>query len=176
MGSMKNKKSFVPLKNYLILGGIVLATVLLTCYILFQYRAYRAYQLTIPILRSVVPEITEKEVDHYIQETEDIFLYIGKPTDPNCRSLEEQFKKIIEKYSLKDKIVYLNLSDVEDTDLFFKNFNQSYPYSKELLVYPALCQFENGELKMVMQGDADHPLTAFDIERFVDIYNIGEDE
>lgn len=176
MVRIKNKESSVPLKNYFILGGIVLATILLTCYVFIQYRAYREYQLTIPILRSVVPEITEKEVDHYIQETEDIFLYIGSPTDPACRSLEEQFKKIIEKYSLKDKIVYLNLSDVEDTDLFFQNFNHAYASSKPLEVYPALCQFENGELKMVMQGDTEHPLTAFDIERFIDVYNIGEDE
>jgi len=170
----KSKKD-IPTKNYIILSIIVLFSVFLTFYFFDWYKTYRDYQLTIPILREVVPEITEKELDHYVLDNERVILYICNPLSSDCRNLDERMKKLIEKQSLQNFIVYLNLNSVTDFQSFYNTFNEGYPFGIKLDKYPALCHFENGELKTLLKGNKNESLTIKQIENFLNTHGIGEE-
>ena len=90
-----------------------------------------------------------------------------------CRNFEKDFKKVIRRDDLKDQIVYINLSGVE-TEEFFNEFNDNYPYKKELNSYPALIVFEDGKISKILQSNTDKSLKISQAKQFLDMYKTGE--
>jgi len=162
------------LKNYIILGLLFLGCVLLTLYICKCYEVYDEHQKQTPIIRGTLSEITEKELSPHITENPTTIIYMCTSANEICRNYEKDFKKLIEKYQLQDEFVYLNLSKA-DKDEFVNNFNEEYDYKVKLTKnYPAIVLFEDAEVKYILQGKKDEPLTITKTKQFIDLNKIGE--
>ena len=163
----------VPTKNYIILLLLFVATFALVYYFYRWYVVYSDYQNDIPVIRDSLPELTEEEVIHYIQENQTTVVYMCTASDNNCRSFEKNFKKLIEKDSLKEYIVYLNLTNTNLAE-FTNNFNNRYQYKEELSNYPSLVVFEDGVISDILQQESDKPLSIVDVDNFLKRNKIGD--
>lgn len=173
MANSKSKEK-KKLKNYFILILIFVLGIGITLYLSKLYRVYDEYQKETPVIRGVISEITNEELEHYLMENPTIVIYMCTSSDMLCRNFEKDFKKLIEKENLQEEIIYLNLSDINQ-DEFINSFNEKYPYRNKLTSkYPALVLFEEGKIRSILQGNSKEKLTIKKAEQFIDLNNIGE--
>ena len=67
----------VPLKNYIILFFVSVATIILVFYVNAWARAYKEDKLSISPLSSVLNEVGPEEITQTLSETNEVILYIG---------------------------------------------------------------------------------------------------
>ena len=169
---MDEKK--IAMKNYIIIILIFVATIGLTLYFCSCYRVYSESKKEIPIIRGTLSEITSEDLDHYIMENQSTVIYVCTASNPTCRNYEKDFKKLIIKKNLQEKIVYLNLSDV-DQEEYVSQLNEKYQSKVELTTkYPALVIFENGKIVNVLQGTEKEKLTISKTKQFIEFNKIGD--
>lgn len=172
--AVKKEEKKRTMKNYLILAAIFLAGILLTLYFCKCYQVYDEHRKQTPVIRETLFEITNQELEHYISENPTAIIYMCTASDMICRNYEKDFKKLIEKYTLQDEFIYLNLSNIDQNE-FVKSFNEKYQYKVKLTKhYPAIVMFEDGEIKNILQGKKDEPLTITKTKQFIDLNKIGE--
>lgn len=176
----KNKKEElrnIPTKNYVIVGVIFIAVIVLAFFLRDWYISYQEYEKTIPILNNVVSEVRYHEIDNYIGDNQSAIIYMGVADDEDCRNLEGGLKKLIEKRHLKNKIVYFNITDVEDRDLLLKEFNDKYASSANLKIsaYPAIILLDEGKIVDFKSRTANSNLLISDVEQILDEYEIQGD-
>lgn len=171
MSTKRNK----PLKNYIILGVIFVAVILLVWYCRRWYFVVTDYKKETPVIRGTLNyEITANDFDSYIMENPSSVIYMCTSKDDNCRSFEEDFKKFVVKKNLQDVIIYLNLSD-SDIDSFVNSFNEKYKYKIKLTKnYPLLVEFTDGKVTGIVQGSKEKRLTLTKVKNFIDINKIGK--
>ncbi|MCI8347510.1 MAG: hypothetical protein HFJ12_06170 [Bacilli bacterium] len=164
----------VPTRNYMILVTIFLITFLFVYYLYRFYVVYSNYQKETPILRDILPEITDQELEHYVQEAPTTVIYLCTASNDICRKFEKSFKKLIEKKNLKTYITYVNLSNT-DFDTFTKKFNDQYQDKQKLNnYYPALVVFEDNKIRDIIQNSKKYQLTITDTEQFLKRNRIGD--
>ncbi len=165
----------IPVKNYVILIVLFAAVIALVLYLCQLYRIYDEHQREIPVIRDSLFEIQPDELEHYVMENPTTVIYMCTAADEGCRDFEKEFKKLVEKDTLQESVIYLNLSDVKQ-DEFVSQFNDNYPYKRQLDVnYPAFVVFEDGKVKSILQADEDEKLNISDVEQFIKLNKI-EDE
>ncbi len=175
---MSNKKKEelrkVPAKNYIALITIFIATFLLAIYLYRYYVVYSEYQKQTPVIRDVIPEITDQELSNYVQESPNTVIYMCTASDDTCRNFEKGLKKVIEQKHLATNITYVNLSDA-NLEQFTNDFNNKYDYKIKLKNnYPALVVFEDNEIRDIIQNSKKEKLTIDDVEQFLKRNKIGE--
>lgn len=164
----------ISIKNYIIVVIMFIAGMGVTLYLCNWYNVYDEYQKQTPVIRGILSEITNEELEHYVMENPTTVIYMCTASNPTCRNYEKELKKLVESENLQEKIVYLNLSDI-DEDQFIDNFNNKYPYKVKLTTnYPALVIFEDGEISNILQGKEDEKLTIIKTKQFIEINKIGE--
>lgn len=174
MAEVEAKKK--GLKNYVILIGIFLLGILLTLYLCMWYRVYDDYKKEIPVIRDSLLEITYDDLDHYIMENPCTVIYMCTASNDTCRNYEKDFKKLVEKKELKDSIVYLNLSNL-DQDEFVDDFNNKYEFKNKLIAnYPAFVVFDDGKVAGMLQGNDNRNLTISNTKQFFELNEIKSGE
>lgn len=103
-----NKK--IPLKNYILLGIVLLITIILVVYIYMWNKTYKETALQTKIIDEYLQVINYNELDNYLTENKNSVMYCSVLEDKTIRSFEKKFKNIIKKYSLNNKMLYLDLT------------------------------------------------------------------
>ena len=174
MADNKERKKQTQWKNYILLALLFLAGILLTVYFCNWYHVYDEYQKQTPVIRGTLSEIMPEDLEHYVMENPTTVIYMCTSSDMVCRNYEKDFKKLIEKESLQEQIIYLNLSNA-NIDEFINEFNVKYPYKVQLTEkYPAIIMFEDGKVKNMLQGTEKEKLTITKTKQFIEINKIGE--
>ena len=114
-------------KRYLILAFIFILCMGLVIYLCKCYKVYDDYQKEIPVIRDTLSEITDVDLEHYILDNPTTVIYMCTASDEVCRDFEKDFKKLVIKKEYTDKIVYLNLSGL-DQEKFVEDFNNKYNF------------------------------------------------
>lgn len=158
----------IPKQNYFKLGSLVLITVLvvLVLFTIFNNKE----ENKIPLIRGTLPEITTDDIDNYISEHDEIIMYIGVANDKDCRELEEQLIDYINQNNLKEKIIYLNISDINQND-FINDFNNKYSIKLKLKKYPAVVLINQGKIMDIEQKDTNN-LSIEQIDKILKEYQV----
>ena len=126
------KERRVSLKNYYILAGIIIISIVFTIYLYMWYRTYENEVFSSSIISNYLTVINYSELDNYLIENKDAVIYVSVSNKEMIRNFEKQFKKVINKYSLNNSILYLNIiSELEDGNLSNKineQFGIDVPY------------------------------------------------
>ena len=175
---MADKKEEVKetkkVKNYFLLLFLFAISICLVLYICKIYTINREEKLKIPVIRGEISEIYSDDLEHFVTDNPTTVLYLCVANGESCRSFERNFKKFLRRQDYNNQIVYLNLTDV-DQDQFVENFNKKYHYKFELTTnYPAFVLFEDGEVKSILQGNENKPLTITKLKHFLELNEIGE--
>lgn len=167
---LKNKK----LKNIILLILLFVGAAALTLYLCDCYKVYDEYQKQTPVIRGTLSEINKDEVDHFILENPDTTVYMCTSNSEECRNYEKNLKRLLSKMNVEESIVYLNISENESEN-FVSEFNKKYQYKINLTTsYPAFVNFEDGEIKYILQGTESKPLTISKTKQFFELNHIGE--
>ena len=170
----QEEKETKKINNYLLLLLLFAACVVVVLYVCKIYTVNKEEQLKVPIIRGYISEIYSEDLEHYVMDNPTTVLYLCVANDDSCRTFERSFKKFLRRKDYSNQIVYLNLTDV-DQEQFVQEFNKKYHYKIELTTnYPAFVLFEDGEVKSILQGNENKPLTITKLNHFLELNEIGE--
>ena len=160
--------------NYIILFILFIASICFVLYLREIYKVNDAEKKKTPVIDGMIYEIYNDDLEHYILDNPTTIIYMCTADNEECRSFERDFKKFLKKNEYNDKLVYLNLTDL-DQDVFVNSFNNKYKYKVNLTRdYPAFVLFEDGEIKTMIQGNENKKLTITKVEQFLELNGMGE--
>lgn len=161
---MKSKKK--QKKNYVVLVVIYAVVIVLVLYLASWYNTYKTYQNEIPVLKDAVSEISPSEFEHYLTENPSPVLYLCTASDSDCRDFEETIKSPLEKNNY-ERLVYINLEDVEDKETYIKRLLEGTDFTISRI--PCLIKFTDGKVTAVEDGLNGALLTRDEALNFLDI-------
>lgn len=143
---LKNEKK-VPIKNYIYLSLIILATLSLSFYLYLWYLTYQESKLNNEIMNRYLEVINYNELSDYITENKDAYVYVSVLENQNIRDFEKKFKTVIMKNYLKKEILYLDLTEEYNNKKEIKNIENKYKLNnKSITNLPCILVFRNGNL------------------------------
>lgn len=157
-----NKKE---VSNMLKLALICIGFIILILLCRRWYLNHLTIENNIPVLNDVVThQIKANEFYNFVNDNDTAIIYMCVSSDENCRNLETDLKSLIQKNSLEDIIVYLDLNSADDIDKFLEDIKKEYEYTDDINEYPTALYFENGVIKNAITGKN---ITKADIENFL---------
>ena len=143
----KNNGREIPLKNYIILGLVVLLTLGLVYYFYLWYITYEESKLNETIMDRYLEEINYNELNDYIVENRNAMIYTSVLEDNNIRKFEIKFKNIVVKNALKDKILYMDMTDIFEDKIKYTELRNSYQINNyNITNVPCILVFKDAKL------------------------------
>ena len=158
------------LKNYIILGIIVLCTLIAVFYLLNWYKQYKDIKLSEAVISSTIKEVKYDELDTVLQERDFLIVYMCTSSENKCRKFEEKFGKYINNNNLNEEIIYF---DIENKDNLV-NIYEKYKHEdlrKKLGDYPMLFVFSEGKI-IDLLSNKDGKLSISKVDDFLDGYDL----
>lgn len=147
---MKKEKREVPVKNYIFLGIIILVSVLLIFYFYLWYLTYEESKLNNQIMDRYLQVINYNELEDYITENKDAYVYVSILENQEIRNFEKEFKTTIIDNSLKKEILYLDLTEIYNNKSKLKELEKKYTKDgKNISDVPCIMVFEDGKLTKI---------------------------
>lgn len=140
----------IPKKNYFIFFIVIVLSLLIAFYFRKWYKAYEDSYLSKSIVGNYLFQINYKELDNYLVENQSAIIYVSKVGNEKIRNFEKKFINAINQNDLKNKILYLDLSNYKgDT-------NNKYTINdKDITSVPNISVFKNGKLDDIYFIDVD---------------------
>lgn len=135
------KDSNGPFKNYIILAITLILTIVLVIYFYMWYNKYEENKLNTPIMDKYLQVINYNELDNYLMENDEAVIYISVLENENIRNFEKKFKILANDYSLKNKILYMDLTDEINSG------SKNEMKEKYNFIIPSISIFKDGTLK-----------------------------
>lgn len=131
-----NKKN-IPRRNYLYLLLIFLITVGVVYYLYLWFVTYKEVKFSSNLIK-YFQVINYNELEEYIIENEDVYIYVSSLTDDEI-NYEKQLEKKLRLYALKNKVLYLDITNNIDNNKYSIN-------NVNFFATPMILYFSNGEL------------------------------
>jgi len=132
----------IPLKNYFIVGFLIIFTIFLTFYLMKKYDSVKVKEI------NFVSEVKENELDSYITERQEVIIYMASSNNKGLDTFNKDLKKYTEDKNLKDLYVYLDLKNVSSN--FYNKFNIKYLKEADNSVFnikePTFVIIRNGKM------------------------------
>lgn len=103
-------KREIPLKNYVYLVLIVFLTLGILYYLYLWSIEYKSEVKGESVISNLLQLINYNEVEDYIVENDNVCLYVSN-NNTELKEFATSFKNLIEKYNLKRKILYLDITN-----------------------------------------------------------------
>ena len=143
----KNNGREIPLKNYIILGLVILLTLCLVYYFYLWYITYEESKLSETIMDRYLEVINYNELNDYIVENRNAMIYTSVLEDNNIRKFEIKFKNIVVKNALKDKILYMDMTDIFKDKIKYTELRNSYQVNNyNITNVPCILVFKDAKL------------------------------
>lgn len=143
----KNNGREIPLKNYIILGLVILLTLGLVYYFYLWYITYEESKLNETIMDRYLEVINYNELNDYIVENRNAMIYTSVLEDNNIRKFEIKFKNVVVKNALKDKILYMDMTDIFKDKIKYTELRNSYQVNNyNITNVPCILVFKDAKL------------------------------
>ena len=107
----KDKTKKIPVKNYIYLSIIVIASIFIIFYLYRWYDTYRESKLNISIMINYLSVINYNELDDYIIENKNAIIYVSKLGDEKINKFEKSFKNMVVENDLRNSMLYLDVTN-----------------------------------------------------------------
>lgn len=162
----------IPRKNYITLFVIYVVCILAVVGMKILYRSYSEYKLNIPVLQGKISEVNINELDEYIAAHDDFYLYVGVASDTNCRNIEHELIRLLKLKNIKDETVYLNVSNLKDSNNVIYSKLSKYGDLNKTINYPLFIIFKDGKIFGKLDK-VSNKIDIGDIEKLLDEYEVG---
>lgn len=143
----KDKERTIPIKNYLILGVILILTLGLVYYFYLWYITYEESKLNETIMDRYLEVINYNELNDYIIENRNAMIYTSVLEDNNIRKFEIKFKNTIVRNSLKEKLLYMDMTDIFKDKIKYTELRNTYQVNDyNITDVPCILVFKDAKL------------------------------
>jgi len=172
---IKNER-LIPIKNYFIAGGVIIAVILLTWYGLAWYKVYKENKVQESYLmkESVISkEITDLEeiADVFSEVSDEYFVYVSYTGDEDVYNMEKSLAKVIKKYDISEDFYYLNVTSIKDEENYIDKVNSALKLKDVKIVQvPTIIYFKDGEVLKdgIITRKDNNMMTADDFKILLD--------
>ncbi len=134
----------IPLKNYILLFIILLLSIFGALYFYLWHSAYQEARINTPFIDDYLEVIQFNELDNYLVENKEAIIYVSVLNDYEIRKFENKFKRFINKYSLNNAILYMDITNDLSNNISHKIINDNYG-----LNFPYIIVFNNGSVQYI---------------------------
>ena len=106
------------------------------------YGEFESNRVNTSVMDNYLSVINYNELDAYLVENKDAVLYVSALNNPDIRNFENRFKQIISKYSLNNKILYLNLTNEYKDNELYNDIKNKY----SILDMPCIIIFKDNQV------------------------------
>ncbi len=163
----KEKERIIPKQNYLYLSIIIIGSILFLVYIYKWYQTYNKNKLNTSIMTNYLTIINYNELDNYIIENKDAVIYVSILGDEKINRFEKSFKHSITTNNLKEKILYLDLTN--------ENISTATKKLKIDAEFPYLVVYTNGQITDTYKINKNNYNTK-KIEKYLNRIGVTEDD
>lgn len=171
----KNTNKKIPIKNYMILGIIIIITLLASMYLFSWYRQYTDNKVSEPVITNTLREVEYNNLNTVLKERDVLIMYMCTTDEDICRSFEKKFASYVKDNNLTEEIVYLNLGYSSDEngllDKVYNNY-KSDDLVKKVYSYPTLLIFNQGKIVDVLSSSGKNTITIDQVEDFLESYEL----
>lgn len=144
----KDNGRVISKKNYVYLGLIIIFSLMIVYYVYLWHQSYKESLLSSSVIDDYLNVIQFNEIDDYVMENKDVVLYVSVLGNEKINDFEMRFINTICDYSLRDFILYMDVSDLDKSDVFEKFGNG--------LEYPYIVIYTNGNITDVYSISKDN--------------------
>lgn len=154
----------IPIKNYVILGVIVIVTLFILYYFYLWVDVYKESKINVPIMDKYMTVINYNELDNYLVENPNTIIYVSVLEDEEIRTFEKKFKSKYRSNVIQKEVLYMNITEeLKNKNIRSKMINKYSLNNLNITDVPCVLVFNGGLLKSIYSvSDND-----YDIERFV---------
>lgn len=138
MAEIKKNERYIPLKNYVIAGLVIVFIIAITCYSFAWYKVFKENKVSTSYLvqeKIVTNEIKNLEEisDIFSEVPESYFVYISYTGSEEVYNMEKDLKNIIKEYNLTDSIYYLNVTNIKENENYIEEINKAFNLEEKKL-------------------------------------------
>ncbi len=179
MSKVTKNERFIPIKNYVIAFGIVVAAVLLTIYgfawynVLKEGKVSQSYLVKEKVISNEIQSLDEVEAI-FAEVPDEYFIYISYTGSEEIYNMEKELKKVINKYELNDQIYYLNVTEIKEKDDYIDKINKSLNLEEKVTQVPTIIYIKEGKVVDIIKRSDDNMMNVGDFQKLLDIYYVTE--
>lgn len=136
----------IPLKNYIILAVTLIITVILVIYFYLWQKTYEESKKNTIIMDEYIQKINYNELSNYLIENKSTVIYSSVVGSQKTSNFEKKFVKVIQDNSLKNSILYLDLTEVVKNKTNKKELLEKYPELNNNIKDPLIIIFNNDKV------------------------------
>ena len=158
----------IPVKNYIIFILMTVAVIGGVLYTANYYVLSRDYYVDYSAVSQILLNTDEASFENYVNENPEVVLYIADSKDATMKNFEKKFKKLIINNNIKEGIIYLDSSKI-DNENFSKDFARDYLSSFKItkLRIPNLIYFKDGEVSKILYRTDKEIIGIDDVQSFL---------
>ena len=160
----KSELRKIPMKNYIILGLVIIITLLILYYFYMWIDVYKESKVNIPIMDKYMTVINYNELDNYIVENPNTIVYVSVLEDEDIREFEKKFKVKYKNNQINNEVLYMNITeDIKDNSLKNDMISKYSVNSLNITNVPLIMVFEDGILNSIYSISDN----GYDIDKLV---------
>lgn len=173
---MNDKLRRIPIKNYIILGGVILFTLFVLYYFYMWVDVYKESKSNYPILERYMTVINFNELDNYLVENPDVILYVSVLENDEIRDFEKKIKYLFKNNDIRTDILYMDITDELNDEEVSNNIVSNYSLNNlSMKSVPCVLVFEEGKLSSIYSiSDNGYDINKFRV--YLDTIEIGRDD
>lgn len=121
-------------------------------------------EYTYPDIYNYLNSITVDTFKSKIENNESFIIYLGRPTCSDCNLFEPSFIHFIKDSSYKQKILYLNVAQLQKDESSWEAFKHNY----ELKYTPTLAYYEDGKLSTKIEWTPEDGIKMSKVIQWLD--------
>ena len=171
----KEEVKEIPVKNYLVLGVIIIITLLASLYIFAWFRQYNDSKVNTPIITSTLREVQYNNLNTVVKERDILVMYMCTTDEDICRNFEKKFASYVSNNNLTEEIIYLNLGYNKDNNNLLQKVYNNYKSEnlvKKVYEYPTLVIFNQGKIVDVLSSNGKNTITIEQVNDFLESYEL----
>jgi hypothetical protein len=177
MRKVKENERFIPLKNYFLAIGLVVAAVLLTLYgfawynVLKEGKVAQSYLVKEKVISSEIQNLDEVEAI-FAEVPDEYFIYVSYTGSEEVYNMEKDLKKVINKYELNDQFYYLNVTSIKDNKDYLDSINKSLNLDENIKQVPTIIYVKEGKVVDIIERSDDNMMNVGDFQKLLDIFYV----
>jgi hypothetical protein len=169
----KEELRVIPKKNYLILAGVIIFSLLLIYYFYLWFDAYNETKLNRPILNKYMEVINYNELEDYLVESPNAIIYVSVLEDSEIREFEKQFKSLFKTKQIDKELLYMDITEELKSNKIKNEMDSKYTINNiSISNVPVIAVFDNGELRNIY-GIKNNNYDMESLKMYVDSINFN---
>ena len=171
---MSQTKKAIPKKNYLILIFTILITLLLCFFAYKIINASRNNKLNTSALSRIIGEVQYDELgSSFLEQSSDVFLYIGYTGNKDVYNLELKLKNIIVDNNIQDNVLYYNATPLMNENNYVEKINEKLNLKEQTIEeIPAIIYYKDNKFMDLITSSKKNVFNDGNFTQLLEKYDI----